>query len=130
MMEAEGSVQSFPAKIKEEHYSVVSEPGSNYLFHFTPEKASKEESHAEKIAKVLFAWLKEQGFDKTLWTIGGDSTNINTGVKAGVMRKLRLHIGRKLVWLVCNLHTGKFLYVISLLPLMALLCQTTNYLGQ
>lgn len=107
MMEAEGSVQSFPAKIKEEHYSVVSEPGSNYLFHFTPEKASKEESHAEKIAKVLFAWLKEWGFDKTLWAIGGDSTNVNTGVKAGVMRKLELHIGRKLVWLVCNLHTGE-----------------------
>ena len=107
MMEAEGSVQSFPAKIKEEHYSVVSEPGSNYLFHFTPEKASKEEPHAEKIAKVLFAWLKERGFDKTLWAIGGDSTNVNTGVKAGVMRKLELHIGRKLVWLVCNLHTGE-----------------------
>ncbi|KAL3045400.1 hypothetical protein OYC64_013634 [Pagothenia borchgrevinki] len=32
-MEAEGSDQSFPAKIKEEHYSVASEPGSNYLFH-------------------------------------------------------------------------------------------------
>ena len=107
MMEAEGSVQSFPAKIKEEHYSVVSEPGSNYLFHFTPEKASKEEPYAEKIAKVLFAWLKERGFDKTLWAIGGDSTNVNTGVKAGVMRKLELHIGRKLVWLVCNLHTGE-----------------------
>ncbi|KAJ8358162.1 hypothetical protein AAFF_G00028750 [Aldrovandia affinis] len=55
MMEAEGSDQSFPAKIKEEHYSVASEPGSYYLFHFTPEKATKEESHAEQIAKVLFA---------------------------------------------------------------------------
>ena len=107
MMEAEGSDQSFPAVIKAEHYSVVSEPGSNYLFHFTPEKATKGEPHAEQIAKVLFAWLKDRDFDKTLRAIGGDSTNVNTGVKAGVMRKLELHLERKLVWLVCNLHTGE-----------------------
>ena len=107
MMEAEGSNQSFQGKIKEEHYSVASEPGSNYLFHFTPDKATKEESHAEQIAKVIFEWLKKRGFDKTLWAIGGDSTNVNTGVRAGVMRKLELHLGRKLVWLVCNLHTNE-----------------------
>ena len=59
MMEAESSDQSIPAKIKEEHYSVASEPGSNYLFRFTPKKATKEEAHAKQIAKVLFAWLKE-----------------------------------------------------------------------
>jgi hypothetical protein len=107
MMEAEGSARSFPAKMKEEHYSVANEPGSHYLFHFSPEKSTKEESHAEQIAKVLFAWLKERGFDKTLQAIGGDSTNVNTGVKAGVMRKLELKLERKLVWLVCNLHTGE-----------------------
>ena len=49
MMEAEGSNQSFPTRIREEHYySVVSEPGSNYLFHFTPDKATSTESHAEQ----------------------------------------------------------------------------------
>ena len=85
MMEAEGSDKYCPAKIREEHYSVASEPGSNYLFHFTPEKSTKEEPHAEQIATVLFAWLRERGFDKTLRAIGGDSTNVNTGVKAGVM---------------------------------------------
>ena len=44
------------------------------VFHFTPEKATKRQSHAEQMAKVLFAWLKERGFDKTMWAIGGDST--------------------------------------------------------
>ncbi|KAI4796469.1 hypothetical protein KUCAC02_026971 [Chaenocephalus aceratus] len=101
MMEAEGSDQSFPAKIKEEHYSVASEPGSNYLFHFTPEKATKEDSHAEQMAKVLFAWLKERGFDKTLSAIE------ETQLMSTLVRKLELHLGRKLVWLVCNLHTGE-----------------------
>jgi hypothetical protein len=76
--------------------------GSNYLFHFTPEKATKEGLHAEQIAKILFSWLKERGFDRTLWAIGEDSTNVNTGVKAGVMRKLELRLDR-----MYNLHTGE-----------------------
>ena len=41
LIEADGSEQSFLAKIKEEHNSVVSEPGGNYLFHFTPEESTK-----------------------------------------------------------------------------------------
>ena len=43
-------------------------------------KATKEQSRAEQITKVLFAWLRETGFDKTLWTIG------DNGVKARVMQ--------------------------------------------
>ena len=101
-MEVDGSDQLFPAKIKEEHCTVISEPGSNYLFHFVPEKATKEESHVEKIAKVMFTRLKNRGFDQTLQTIGVDSTNVNTGIKAGVIRKMELNIGRKLVWLICK----------------------------
>ncbi|KAG0725262.1 hypothetical protein GWK47_038964 [Chionoecetes opilio] len=54
----------------------------------------------------MFAWLKERGFEKTLLAIGGDSTYVNTCVKVGVMRKLELHLWRKLVWLVGNVHTG------------------------
>lgn len=61
MMEAE----SFPAKTNEEHYGVVSEPVSNYPVHFASEQVTTQESHPEQIAKVLFAWLKERGFDKT-----------------------------------------------------------------
>ena len=100
MMEEDGSDQLFPAKIKEEHYNVIIEPRSNYLFHFLPEKATKEESHAEKIFKVMFTRIKNKGFDETLQTTGGDSTNVNTGIKAGVIRKMELNIGRKLVWLI------------------------------
>ena len=102
MMQADGSHQLFSAKIKEEHYTVISEPGSNYLFHFVPEKATKEEHHAEKIAKVTFTWLQKRGFDQTLQAIGGDSTSVNSWMKAGVIRKMELHIGRKLVWLICK----------------------------
>ena len=107
LVEADGTNRSHPARIKEEHYSVVSEPGSDYLFHFTPPKATKEDSHAGQIAKILYNWLQEKGFDNTLLAIGGDSTNVNTGVNAGVMRKVELHLKRKLVWIVCSLHTNE-----------------------
>ena len=72
MMEAEGSEQVFPAKKKAEHYIVISEPGMNYLFQFVPEKATKEESHTENIAKAMFGWLRERGLDKSLMAVGGD----------------------------------------------------------
>ena len=34
-VEVEGSTQIYPSIQKEEHYSVVSEPGGQYLFHIT-----------------------------------------------------------------------------------------------
>ena len=60
LVEADDTNISHPARIKEEHYSVVSEPGSDYLFHFTPPKATKEVSHARPIAKILYNWLQER----------------------------------------------------------------------
>ncbi|KAG0716426.1 hypothetical protein GWK47_009769 [Chionoecetes opilio] len=44
------------------------------------------------------------------------------------MRKLELHLGRRLVWLVCSLHTGE-LPLCHLIVVMALVCQTKNYPG-
>ena len=37
----------------------------------------------EQVTEVLFAWLREKCFDKTLWAIGGDSS---TFVKAGELQ--------------------------------------------
>ncbi|CAL8315115.1 unnamed protein product [Merluccius merluccius] len=67
---------------------------------YAPEKETNKESHAEQIPEVLFAWL-EEGFD----LVGGDSTNANTDMKYGVMQKLEPHLGRELVWVVCQLHS-------------------------
>lgn len=105
--EVEGSSKKFPGLIQEEHYSVCSEPGGKYLFHFVPEEASKKRKHAEVIADQILAWLKDRGADKTLQAIGGDSTNVNTGWEGGVMKHLETKLGRRLVWIVCDLHTGE-----------------------
>lgn len=77
MLKADNSDQHFPNIIKEEHYSVCSEPGG-YLYYFTPEKGSKRKNPAEVIADNLVDFLKNS-IDKSLQVIGGDSTNVNTG---------------------------------------------------
>ena len=107
MLTCEDSDKQFPGLIKEEHYSVCQEPGGKYLFHFTPGEASKEKKHSELIADEIVTWLKDKGADKTLQAIGGDSTSVNTGWCGGAMHWVEVKLGRKLVWIVCDLHTGE-----------------------
>ena len=107
MMEIEGSDKQYPGMIKEEHYAVCSEPGGEYLWHFVPEKATDQKKHAEIIADHIVDWLKERSIDNYLVAIGGDSTNVNTGWEGGAMQWVEKKLGRRLVWLVCDLHTGE-----------------------
>ncbi len=58
--------------IKEEHYTVRSEPGGKYLWHFVPEEATKERKHAEVIADHLVNWLKERGVEESLQARGDE----------------------------------------------------------
>ena len=107
MLEMEGSSKRFPGLIKEEHYSVCSEPGGRYLWHFVPEEATEKRKHAEIIADHLVDWLKERNVQDDLQALGGDSTNVNTGWEGGVMQWVEKKLGRRLVWIVCDLHTGE-----------------------
>ena len=59
--EIEGCSQVYPGVVQEEHYSVVAEPGGQYLFHFTPDEGDKEKSAAEKIANILVEWMSKFG---------------------------------------------------------------------
>ena len=102
--EIEGSDQLYPTIQKEEHYSVVSEPGGQYLFHFTPPEADENHKAAEQIAIELVTWMKQYGVDKTLVFIGGDSTNVNSGIWGGVFHHVEKLLGRPLNWLLCGLH--------------------------
>ena len=64
-------------------------------------------SHAKIIATRISEKLEERDFDKTIVTIGCDSTNVDTGWKGGTMAQLEKLLGRKLVWFVCDLHTNE-----------------------
>lgn len=90
----------FRGSKKEEHYSLISEPGSNYIGHVSPSTSSSSD-----IAKSIIDHLSEMGLpcDK-LEIIGCDGTVTNTGWRNGVIRQIELHVGRPLQWSVCLLH--------------------------
>ena len=98
--------RSFPSLIKEEHYSVVKDPGGDYLFHFVPDMINNKKK-AEVIADHIVDWLNSKNQNQNLMAIGGDSTNVNTGWAGGVMQWVEKKLNRRLVWIVCDLHTGE-----------------------
>ena len=48
----------------------------------------------------------ERNLGKQLKVIGGDSTNVNTGREGGVVQWVERKLRRRLVWIVCDLHTN------------------------
>lgn len=64
---------------------------------------------AEAVANLILDWMMEYGVHQTLTHLAGDSTNSNTGWKKGVIAWLERKIGRKMHWLVCQLHTNELM---------------------
>ena len=91
-----------PRTIMEDHITLVSEPGGVYLGHVTP-KGKDAVSTADAVYEVL----EEHGLLNTLQYVGGDSTNVNTGAVGGAMYLLEKRLKRRLVRLVCQLHTNE-----------------------
>lgn len=85
--------------VKEEHISVLSEPGTEYLGHFVPMSGS-----AEDICNGLYELMLKKGGINNLESVGCDGTVVNTGWKNGIIRCLEKKIGRPLQWIICLLH--------------------------
>ena len=92
----------YPSTVVEEHVSLVSEPGGKYVGHLTP-TAKDAKTQAEEI----YRFLVENGIDKTLQYIGGDSTNVNTGAHGGIMHYVEELLGHRLGRIICELHTNE-----------------------
>lgn len=85
---------------KEDHYSILQEPGSVFVGHVSPSSGS-----AENIANSILSYLTEAGFSiDELDVIGCDGTVTNTGWKTGVICNFEKHVKRPLQWCVCLLH--------------------------
>lgn len=113
----------FPGVEAQDHYTVTDGDGK-YLHHFTKEGKPKEidtESSedngsdeetveikpSEAVARILFEWMETHGIDMTLTHLGADSTNSNTGWRRGIIAWLEKLSNKKLVWLICMLHTNE-----------------------
>jgi len=51
--------------------------------------------------------MKNKRIDKTLQAIGGDSTNVSTGLEGGTIHWVEVKLNRKLNWLVCAMRTNE-----------------------
>ena len=67
-------------------YTVTSEPGGKYVFHFSPLESSVGKKPALMIAKPIANCCKK--FDIDLQYIGADSTATNTGRLGVVIRRI------------------------------------------
>ena len=71
------------------------------------ERVQRKKACGNIIADNIVNFMKTKCIDKSLKAIGGDSTNVNTGWEGGTLRWVEVKLGRKLVWLVCALHTNE-----------------------
>ena len=51
--------------------------------------------------------MNERGIINTLEAVGGDGCNTNTGNVGGVFQWIEKKCGKKLVWLICCLHSNE-----------------------
>ena len=107
LLEVEDSDKVYMGIQKEEHVSLCLEPGGDYLHHFTPGESTKDMPAAKVVALEIFQFLKESKQDGNILALGGDSTNVNTGYKGGSIHFLEVYLGRRLVWIICFLHTNE-----------------------
>ena len=72
-----------------------------------PEERQKKQKPAEVVARLVYDWLKTHGLHTTLQFLACDSTNSNTGWRAGIIAWLEKLLGSKMTWLICQLHTNE-----------------------
>ena len=95
--------------VSEEHISILSEPGSRYVDHTTNSSGSAK-SIAESILDTVDC--------TNLVCIGSNSTNVNTGLNNGVIRRMEIELGHPLNWSICLLYLNELPCDISLFPWM------------
>lgn len=96
----EAHSKRFKRVVKEEHYVLIQEPGNIFLGHVTPNSGSSED-----IATSIISYLTSNDISlDELVVIGCDGTNVNTGLKNGIIRRIETHLGKPLQWAVCLLH--------------------------
>ena len=82
---------------KQEHYTLVSEPSSDYICHTCPINGTSN-AIAESIKSVI------NELPNDLKVIGCDGTNVNVGRFNGVITRIERHINKNLQWMVSKIY--------------------------
>ena len=88
--------------VREEHYTIISYLGKQYVNHVSPHSCK-----ADDVAAQLVCVLQETASMQSLTAVVCDGTNLNTGERNGVIRRLELAVNRPLQWLICMLHLNE-----------------------
>ena len=87
---------------KQDHIILVGGPGGKYIGHVTPlEKA------AELTAVEIINFLDAECLIDNWALVGADSTAVNTVKDNEIIARCERHIGHRLHWDICLLHTNK-----------------------
>ena len=87
----------------QDHYPIISEPGSEYVTHVTPKSGTGRDLSLELEAVVR---EREQLPD----VAGMDGCSTNTGIHNGCIRLLEINLNRTLQWSICGLHLTELLF--------------------
>lgn len=79
VMETDDQGKNRVGLIKEEHLTIISEPGSLYATHVTCGKKGRD------VAYALYDYLNEREVVKNVKILGADSTAVNTGINQGAI---------------------------------------------
>ncbi len=92
--------------VDKEHLVLVQEPKNKYIGYVTPTT-----SNAEDTSQAIIDKLMELNVDLAdLKILGGDGCALNTGFRAGVMRKIEEFLNRPLGRVICLLHFCEVLF--------------------
>ena len=104
-------------KGEEEEEEGEEEEGNDDCGHETPEDKERRQrlenliqadpKPSAVVAKIMYKWMVTHGIDQTVQFLCGDSTNSNTGWRRGIIAWIERFLGRKVNWLICQLHTNE-----------------------
>jgi hypothetical protein len=87
---------------KEEHITIVAQPGDEYVDHLT-----LNDGTSETLASGLLQMMESIDSTQSVTVIGADSTNVNTGQEAGTIKLIERNLHRPLFWSICLLHCNE-----------------------
>ncbi|GBN50888.1 hypothetical protein AVEN_140979-1 [Araneus ventricosus] len=105
LIEERVDTKRYTTKAKEEHLSLIEEPGSRYITPLSPSFGT-----AKRISATIIGYF--EGITRDLsrvLAIGCDGAYVNTGLKSGVIRCLELKLGKPLQWVICLMHFNELI---------------------